>query len=325
MLLRAVALALVVLPAGGTIDGLWATSVASACFRDPEPPASLLPKDKFFKQLAGPEQRAVRLLGWTATSWDGGDPSPMENKFWGAWLEPARGARATLLSAEERSAAEILGFRSQKLWDHGISNGVIDELEASLLAAVQQQDCTPGWDQPVLRGLLSKPSDGIKGLDRARVWVEAATRHYVEAALAALPDTGGQRAVVNLTDSWLSVGKPQEWRGAAVAAHPRSDIVGHLFISCPSATATCQLQLMDPRPRAHALTTNNFVSQPLVNSDVACESMTVSNRAGVYRRLERSGPRSGRVRSRPTRRSSGWRAAVWSFRVHYNHPAPSDR
>ena len=57
MLLGNVALPLLALSAAGsssdtTVTSLWATGVASACFRDPEPPpATLQPKDKFFKTI----------------------------------------------------------------------------------------------------------------------------------------------------------------------------------------------------------------------------------------------------------------------------------
>ena len=79
-----------------------------------EDQASARAIDKFWDQLGDAEVAAATLLGWNEETWDGGDPEPLENKFWTSKKGCIKGARA--LTTEEKQAAALLGH-TQASWD----------------------------------------------------------------------------------------------------------------------------------------------------------------------------------------------------------------
>lgn len=223
---------------GGELPGLWETRIAQLCFRDHTAGPKVQAKDKFWTSLSEAERAAAGALGWSAGGWDDGDPGPLERKYW----RVAQG-QAEALSDAEKEHAELLGH-SPRSWDHGMAdNRLLSAVEGSLLEAVEQEPA--GWGRPALRGLLTAPPPPqIEGLGEMRVWAEEALTHYLRAM-----HTGGGVTTVNVSDSWASVGRPENWAGAASQTLRSSDIVGHLFLSCPGPGGTCKVR----RRRQHLL------------------------------------------------------------------------
>ena len=229
----------------GELQGLWETRIAQLCFRDHTAGPRVQAKDKFWTALSEAEREAAGALGWSAGGWDDGDPGPLERKYW----RVAQGQAEALSDAEKEHAA-LLGH-SPRSWDHGMAdNRLLSAVEASLLEAVEQERLGQAgwgrpWGRPAVRGLLTAPPPHIDGLGEMRVWAEEALTHY----LRAMHTGGGSVVTVNISDSWASVGRPENWAGAASQTLRSSDIVGHLFLSCPGPGGTCKVR----RRRQHLL------------------------------------------------------------------------
>ena len=251
-----------------SMESLWESGVSRVCLSRPDVAASstqtreLQAKDKFWKHLTHTERTAAELLGWTQHGWNDGDPTPMEKWYWAAWLKGQRNADASPMNESHRAAARALGY-SQSVWDFGIvEDSTLVALRSALLEKVEKQQANleapqaMGWNRPTLRGLLDVDSDVLHMNDRNRLvqWAKAALKHYLQTTY---DSQRSGTAIVKITDSWLSVGREEDWTGAHVIAHTRRDIVGHLFIDC-QAHGTCSLHLNDPRPRADAQTSSNF-------------------------------------------------------------------
>ena len=141
------------------------------------------------------------------------------------------------------------------LWETAIGNacfgteqGELRSVERALRAAAESSAASDGqggrgWGRPLARGVLAAPPRG--GSPAVR-WAQAAVRAHLRATFP----SGGE-VTVEITDSWLQIGRPETWDGPAPHAHGSSDLVGHVFLSCPEQT--CRLQLVDPRPRADAI------------------------------------------------------------------------
>ena len=257
------------------MESLWESGVAVSCFGGPEVETgarALQAKDKFWRQLSATEQQAAELLGWTQRTWDDGDPTPMETLHWAAWLKAERRAAAraaTPMSEAQRAAARALGY-SQSVWDHGVAdNPTLVGLGNALVAAVEKEEAglsSPrealGWNRPALRGLLDGNNTILQNNERDQLLqrARAAVQHYLQTT------HGSDRratATVKITDSWVHIGRVAEWTGAHVSAHPRDDIIGHLFVDC-QARGVCSLQLNDPRARADAQTSSTCSVQYII-------------------------------------------------------------